>query len=83
MRSKFIYAAVATAALLTSVSLVSAQERLKDGLLGAGAGAVVGGPVGAVAGGATGYVAGPSIGHSLDGRHRHRHHYRHHHYDRD
>ena len=38
-----------------------AGERLNDGLMGAGAGAIVGGPVGAVSGGAIGYVAGPSI----------------------
>ena len=35
-----------------------AGERLNDGLLGAGAGAIVGGPVGAAAGGAIGYVQG-------------------------
>jgi hypothetical protein len=51
----------------------SAGERLNEGLMGAGAGAVVGGPVGAAAGGAVGYVAGPSIARGF--RHHH-HHYR-------
>jgi hypothetical protein len=55
-----------------------AGERLNDGLLGAGAGAIVGGPVGAAAGGTIGYVGGPAISH-----HHYRGHYHHHyhHYD--
>jgi hypothetical protein len=54
-----------------------AGERLNDGLLGAGAGAIVGGPVGAVAGGAVGYTAGPHISHGFH-HHRHYHHHYHH-----
>jgi hypothetical protein len=46
-------------------AVASAQERLKDGALGAISGAVVAGPVGAVAGGAVGYVAGPNIARGL------------------
>jgi hypothetical protein len=53
-----------------------AGERLNDGLLGAGAGAIVGGPAGAAAGGAIGYVGGPAISHH---HYRGRHH--HHRYD--
>jgi hypothetical protein len=55
-----------------------AGERLNEGLMGAGAGAIVGGPVGAVAGGAVGYVAGPSIARGL---HHHHHYHHHYHYD--
>jgi hypothetical protein len=68
-------------ALLAGVTLALAPamagERLNDGLMGAGAGALVGGPVGAVVGGGIGYVAGPGISHGV-----HHHHYRHHHYYR-
>ena len=52
-------------ALLLSPMAASAQERLQDGLLGAGAGALVGGPVGAVVGGAVGYSSGPHIANGL------------------
>ena len=52
----------------------TAGERLNDGLMGAGAGALVGGPVGAVAGGAIGYTAGPNIAHGSRYHHHHRHH---------
>ncbi|MGO9430056.1 hypothetical protein [Rhodoblastus sp.] len=66
------------AVLLAGVALAGAQatagERLNDGLMGAGAGALVGGPVGAVAGGAIGYVAGPNIAHGYRYHHHHRHH---------
>ena len=68
-------------ALLLGVALAGAPamagERLNDGLMGAGAGAIVGGPVGAVAGGAVGYVAGPSIGHGFHHHHHYHHYYRH------
>ena len=49
------------AALILVPVAANSQERLRDGLLGAGAGALVGGPAGAVAGGAIGYTAGPRI----------------------
>jgi hypothetical protein len=53
----------------------SAGERFREGLMGAGSGALVGGPVGAVAGGVIGYTAGPSIRrgifHNRSYRHRH------------
>lgn len=79
---KLIYAVAALAAgiALTPVA-ASAQDRLLDGALGAGAGALVGGPVGAVVGGTIGYTAGPNIAHGIgaDGR---RHYYRHRHHSR-
>ncbi|MDF2118097.1 hypothetical protein PY365_21210 [Roseiarcaceae bacterium H3SJ34-1] len=43
------------------VGQAQAQERLRDGAVGAVGGAVVGGPVGAAVGGVGGYVAGPAI----------------------
>jgi hypothetical protein len=43
------------------IGQAQAQERLRDGAVGAVGGAVVGGPVGAVVGGVGGYVAGPAI----------------------
>ena len=71
-----IIVGVALAASLVYAPSSQAGERIGDGLLGAGAGAVVGGPVGAVVGGAIGYTAGPHIARSM-GIHRHRRHYRH------
>ena len=61
-------------ALLLMPVAADAQERLTDGLLGAGAGALVGGPVGAVVGGAVGYTHGPRIANGLGvgGRRHHR-----------
>jgi len=44
-----------------------ADERGLDGVLGAGAGALVFGPVGLVAGGVIGYAAGPKINCGLRG----------------
>jgi hypothetical protein len=65
-------------ALLVGVAFAggsaTAGERLNEGLMGAGAGAIVGGPVGAAAGGAVGYVAGPSIARGLHHHHRYHHH---------
>ncbi len=70
------------AALLVGVALAGspamAGERFNDGLMGAGAGAIVGGPVGAIGGGAIGYVAGPSISHGFGSHHHYHHHYAHH-----
>jgi hypothetical protein len=70
------------AALALGLSLASAEaladERGLDGLLGAGAGALVFGPVGLVAGGVIGYSAGPHINCGLRGGcGRRRHYYRH------
>jgi hypothetical protein len=76
---KFMAVAVLAAGLFGAAGVAQAQERLIDGALGAGAGALVGGPVGAVAGGAIGYGAGPRISRGLRGG---RHHYRHRHYRR-
>lgn len=69
-------------ALIAGVAMAGvpalAGERLNDGLLGAGAGALVGGPAGAAAGGAIGYVGGPAISHGVSHRHRGARHHRHH-----
>lgn len=72
---------LSVAALVLGFSLASgsafADDRVVDGLLGAGAGALVLGPVGLVAGGVIGYSAGPSINCSLKGGcggRRHRYH---------
>src|SRR5260370_7260451 len=49
------------AAALSAPTAAGAGERVFDGALGAGSGALVGGPVGFVAGGVIGFVAGPPI----------------------
>ena len=74
----FLAVAVICAGIAVAPSIAGAQERLGDGLMGAGAGALVGGPVGAVAGGVIGYTAGPHISRGLG---FHRHHYRNRHSD--
>jgi len=43
------------------IGQAQAQERLRDGAVGAVGGAIVGGPAGAAVGGVGGYVAGPAI----------------------
>jgi hypothetical protein len=65
---------VVIGAVVLVPALASAQERLFDGALGAGALAF--GPVGAIAGGVVGYTAGPNIATGLGVRHspRYRHH---------
>jgi hypothetical protein len=82
-------AAFAAVALALLPTVAAAQDRLVDGALGAGAGALVGGPVGAVVGGAVGFAAGPQIAHGMGihsrrhyrhSRHHVRRHVRHHHY---
>lgn len=77
MKNTFLSLAILAGVTLIGVPAM-AGERLNDGLLGAGAGAIVGGPVGAVAGGAIGYTAGPNISHGM--RHHGHRHYRHRHY---
>jgi len=62
--------------LMLTASAAHAENRLVDGLMGAGAGALVGGPVGLVAGGVIGYSAGPDISCSMRHDCRHRHHRR-------
>src|SRR5262249_1574272 len=57
------------AAALLAPTAAGAGERMFDGALGAGSGALVGGPVGFVAGGVVGFVAGPHISRGL-GFHR-------------
>ena len=79
MKKTFAMVGLLAGLALTPVA-AQAQERLQDGLLGAGAGALVGGPVGAVVGGAVGYTSGPRIadGIGAGGRRHYRHaHYRH------
>ena len=68
--------AFAAIAFLATTGLSVAQERLRDGVVGAGAGAIVGGPVGAVVGGAAGYVAGPTVTRALVPSRRHYRHRR-------
>lgn len=75
-----IAATAVAAAIMLAPAAASAGERMGDGLMGAGAGLLVGGPVGAVAGGVIGYTAGPHISRGM-GFHRHRYH-RHSHYQR-
>ncbi len=72
---------LSVAALVIGFSLASgsayADDRVVDGVLGAGAGALVFGPVELVAGGVIGFSAGPGINCSLRGGcGRRRHHYR-------
>lgn len=74
MKKTLALLSVMGALLLTPVAAHS-QERLTNGLLGAGAGALVGGPVGAVVGGGIGYTQGGRIsrGLGLKGRRDYRH----------
>jgi hypothetical protein len=76
MRQAIAVAFIAVA--LMAPTAAGAGERVVDGALGAGSGAIVAGPVGLVAGGVVGFVAGPHISHGL-GLHRH---YRRVHYSR-
>jgi opacity protein-like surface antigen len=79
---RFLAIAAVTAGLLGAAGAAQAQDRLIDGALGAGAGALVGGPIGAVAGGVIGYSAGPQIDRTLRGggrKYRKHHHHRRHH----
>jgi hypothetical protein len=78
---KILMVAVFGAAVLAP-AVANAQERLFDGALGAGAGALAFGPVGAVAGGVVGYTTGPNIASGLGVRHRY-HRYHHHHVYRE
>jgi len=73
--SKMGLLAAATLALSLASFEARADSRVVDGVLGAGAGALVGGPVGLVAGGVIGYSAGPRISCAMRSdcrRHRHR-----------
>jgi hypothetical protein len=79
---KFLAMAAVVGAIILVPAMASAQERLFDGALGAGAGALAFGPVGAVAGGLVGYTAGPNIASTTGVRHSH-HRYHHHHYVRE
>lgn len=76
MKKKLLVAALALGMSLASAEAY-ADNRAVDGVLGAGAGALVFGPVGLVAGGVIGFAAGPSISCGMRGGcHRHRHYYR-------
>ena len=75
---KTLLAFASAFALTLAASAAHADNRVVDGVLGAGAGALVAGPVGLVAGGVIGFSAGPNIGCSLrDDCHHRRHHRRH------
>jgi hypothetical protein len=74
-----VAAAALGLALMTSAA--QADDRLLDGVLGAGAGALVAGPVGLVAGGVIGYSAGPDINCAMQDGCRHYRRYRHRHHD--
>jgi hypothetical protein len=58
---KVALAFVSAFGLSLMVTSAYADSRVVDGVLGAGAGALVAGPVGLVAGGVIGYSAGPNI----------------------
>jgi osmotically inducible lipoprotein OsmB len=72
MKAIFALAVVAGVALVPAGA--GAQERLRDGAMGAAAGALVGGPVGLVVGGVVGYTAGPEIARGAHPRHRRYYH---------
>jgi hypothetical protein len=79
---KFAMTTALALGLSITASAASAENRLVDGVLGAGAGALVAGPVGLVAGGVIGYSSGPGISCTMrDDCHRrfHHHHHLHHH----
>ena len=69
MKAIFAAAVVAIVAVVT-VTPAGAGERLRDGAMGAVAGALVGGPVGLVAGGVIGYTAGPGIARGVNPHNR-------------
>ncbi len=58
---KVALAFVSAFGLSLMVTTAHADNRVVDGVLGAGAGALVAGPVGLVAGGVIGFSAGPNI----------------------
>jgi hypothetical protein len=70
-----VIAIAVVAAALSAPTVAGAGERVFDGALGAGSGALVGGPVGFVAGGVIGFVAGPHISRGLGFRRHYRHGY--------
>ena len=79
---RILAVATVVGAIVLVPAVASAQERIFDGALGAGAGALAFGPVGAVAGGLVGYTAGPNIASTMGVRRSH-HRYHHRHYIRE
>lgn len=70
MKRSMVIAALMAGLFLVPVA-AQAQQRLRDGLIGAVGGAVVGGPVGAAVGGVAGYVEGPRVERTFSGRRYH------------
>jgi hypothetical protein len=74
MKAIFAAAIIVAAGVAIVPAAANAQERLKDGAMGAVAGALVLGPIGLVAGGVIGYTNGPNIARGMNVRDRRHHH---------
>lgn len=64
----FVGVAIVVVGISAAPTIAAAQvrqDRLIDGAIGAGAGAIVAGPIGALAGGVIGLAVGPDIARAL------------------